>query len=191
MKKSDADLAEYLTNIRYELDMMRANLLRARSFSANGSAFQLDYNSHYESWAIHARNLYKFLNSDDDRNTNYQAQDYVPGFSCKKSNDTVRILQKLGPEIFHMGTRRPKNVNDQVNLGDVNVFSEWVEEAFARFLTELPAVYRGAWREPSVPRNGHAVVRGGSTTSTEIYVSSSVQSVSGWSVDATNRTKAD
>ena len=174
MTKSQPELIDYLSNVRYELDMMRVNLLRARDFSAKGSDYQLDYNSHYESWAIHARNLYKFLNSDDDKQTNYRAQDYVAGFSRNKSNDTKRILQKLDPEIFHMGTKRPKTVHDQVNLGDVSVFSEWVEDAFEEFLKGLPGMYGNAWRQPTMPRNVAVDTKSNiRSTSNEIYVTSS------------------
>jgi hypothetical protein len=173
MKKSDRDLIDYLTNVRYELEMMRVNLLRAREASAKGSDYQLDYNSHYESWAIHARNLYKFLNSDDDKRTNYHAQDYVVGFSPKKSSDTIRILQKLDPEIFHMGTRRPKTVNDQVNLADVNVFTEWVEDAFEDFLTQLASVYPNAWREPAIARNMPVTYKGFASATNNISTTSS------------------
>jgi hypothetical protein len=187
MTKSQTDLIDYLTNVRYELDMMRINLHRARAFSKGGLKNQLDYNSHYESWAIHARNLYKFLNSDD-RRPSYRAQDYKEHFSPTKTNDTKRILQKLEPEVFHMGDR-PTVTQDQVNLADVSIFSEWVEEVFVEFIKEIPKVYGDAWREPSVPRNAYIVHGGGSTTSNEIYVSSSVQLFEGLSVDATNPAK--
>jgi hypothetical protein len=178
MAKSETDLIENLANVRYELDMMRFNLLRAREASEKGS--QLGYNSHYESWAIHARNLYKFLNSDDDKNTNYRAQDYVPGFSCKKSNDTVRTLQRLDPEVFHMGTKRPKTVDKQVQIADINVFTEWVEDAFEDFLTKVrTGPHSSGWREPSMPRNARVTYKKFAstsnhlTTSNHIHVSSS------------------
>jgi hypothetical protein len=118
--KSDKVLGAYLKeHLKYERDMLRFTY---------GMLFQTDqfrWCAMFESFGIHARNLYDFLRHEGDKANTVRADDYVPGRS-KPAHSNVD--GKMNSSFFHLSTSRlgdkPINITDAVAIG-VWIDREW------------------------------------------------------------------
>jgi hypothetical protein len=139
---SQAELVDYLKgHLHYELLMLRHCLSRCR-----GAQVQYDYNAFYESWAIHARNLYNFLCNEDG--TNRQAREYVPTFRASKTDLTIAIAIRLRSQVLHLAKTRPNQPPKKMSLSRMEEFSNWVESNFAAFLGALEKPFSSSWSDP-------------------------------------------
>jgi hypothetical protein len=141
MADKDAKLKYLNEHVQYELLMLRYSFHRLSS-----ERHQLEWNAHWVSFGVHARNLYKFLRSKD---SNSKAIDYTPGFT-----KTIGQLPPIGQwerEIFHMGKTRPASVSDgKLTYEDARKFVEWVERNFDGFISQADEPYRSGWRAPTL-----------------------------------------
>lgn len=152
---NDLQIAEYLSeHLPYELMMLRHAM-----WKLNEHQEQLEWNVLYESFVVHARNLYKFLTNGED----VQACKFVPGFGSKA--DGFSYLQKLDAQVLHLSPNRPRLAQAKMQIGDVKACYEWIEEKFAKFVAGLTEEKSKLWSVPAIDRvTNFAQVFDGSTT---------------------------
>src|SRR3981081_1240019 len=68
----------------------------------------LSWNAHFESFAVHARNLVNFLTNNDTGN--FKAKDLVPAYRARIS-DNQGAMVLLREPVFHLAKRRPRRVS--------------------------------------------------------------------------------
>lgn len=96
----------------------------------------LKWNIVFESFCIHARNLYNFLRHDGRKQTTFRADDYVPG---RSTPNAFLLFNELDTFLFHMSTGRIEK--NKVNLGDVQTLGKWLDEQWAIWVSSLKAPY--------------------------------------------------
>ena len=135
------DLERYLDDhLPYERMMLEYTF---RKISVGQS--QCDWNAYYESFAVHARNLYEFLTNGDG---NAKAHEFVPDFKAKKDQSvTVPIFSKLGAQVHHLSPSRPSEEEKKVQLTDAQAIHAWIEKHFAEFVSTLPENMKPFWNE--------------------------------------------
>jgi hypothetical protein len=126
--KPDPDLIEYLDDhLKYERNMLRFTFdMLFKSGEKRWCAF-------FESFGVHARNLYIFLRNSADYRSYVRADDYVPGH-CTKSNFS-RVDEKMNSSFFHLSTSRLKN--KPVTLKDAIEIGEWIDREWATWAVQL------------------------------------------------------
>jgi len=162
--KKTAHLKEHLP---YEIRMLRytlGELTKRRSHV-------LEWNVYFESFAVHARNLYDFLtNSDDSRN--FKAKDFIDQFATLKTDQTKGTFEKLNSQVFHLGKSRPTNQTEKANRDHAKKVASWIEKEFNRFVDGLAPRYRSEWdwdnADPSKITLGDSVRSQSATASTRI-----------------------
>lgn len=113
------------------------------------------WNAHFESFAVRARNLVKFLTNTDDQN--FKAKDFATGY--KANNMEIRgRMSKLRDQVFHLGKNRPCNVIDKFDVDDAKAVLGWIEKNFAEFLTAMGDQSSLFNKEKADPANDGAVV---------------------------------
>ena len=133
----------------YELGMLRYALAGCQTTFDD----QLKWNVHFESFVVHARNLYSFL-ANEDRG-NFQARDFVATskFEAKKTSAAIATFQKLRAQVLHMGKNRPLVGPLRAQLSECEVVSKWIEENFRRFVAALEEPYSSKWSWDRIPRS--------------------------------------
>ena len=125
--KSDEVLGAYLKeHLKYERDMLRFTY---------GMLFKTDNDrwcAMFESFGIHARNLYDFLRHEGNKANTVRADDYVPGRSKPAPSN---VDGKMNGSFFHLSTSRlgdkPVNITDAVAIGG------WIDREWATWAGQL------------------------------------------------------
>jgi hypothetical protein len=94
--------------------------------------YQLDWNAYYESFALHARNLFVFL-TNGKGSTNFVAEDFVAFTAEKDANVQKLINQDLHWQVFHFGKQRKSDPEKKVGTEGRQEIFDWVERNFKRF----------------------------------------------------------
>lgn len=132
----NAEIEAYLReHLPYELLMLRYTGQRLLE-----NLSPLNWNAHYESFVVHARNLYKFLTNDEDVQAGAFARDFRarrPGFPT----------QKLNAQVLHLSAGRPIASEEKLQTSDVQACLQWIESEFAKFLVALPPSLSVQWAE--------------------------------------------
>lgn len=129
--KSEAELVEYLTNhLAYERKML------GFTFKMLSEADGLRWSAFFESFGLHARNLYDFLRHEGKRGNTIRADDYLSG---RKRPTPSRVDGRLNASFFHLSTERLKN--DPVNLKDAIQIAEWIDAEWKRWAEQLSAPF--------------------------------------------------
>ena len=81
--ESDRLQAYLEDHLAYEVLMLRHALTKITTFQ-----HPLEWNAYFESFVVHARNLYAFLTNDDDSRT-FKARDFINGFQSQKTDETI------------------------------------------------------------------------------------------------------
>lgn len=105
-------------HIPYMLKMLRytdAQMLQAQDY--------LSWNAHFESFAVHARNLVNFLANKDTGNV--KAHEFVRNFKARTS-DIGGLMRKLDQQVFHLAKVRPRGVVGKFNSEHVKPVRGWV-----------------------------------------------------------------
>jgi hypothetical protein len=120
---SQQDRLAYLPeHFFYELLMLRYTAMRVQEVQS-----QLLWNALYESFAVHARNLYDFLRNEDDQR-NFKASDYIKEFDCGKLTIKGKI-DRMQQQVLHLGKQRVMPESQRrVNADDVKDIQKWIEE---------------------------------------------------------------
>lgn len=139
-------------HLSYELLMLDFAIGRIRSVEN-----QLEWNAFYESFVVHARNLYFFLTNKGE-GSDYNASDFVAEFKSAKDDLTIGKFQKMHHQVLHMGKHRPKEGSTKLNRGNCEDVYRWMEGAMRNFIGQLEKPYDQTWRESNaaiagLPRN--------------------------------------
>jgi hypothetical protein len=132
-----SDLEDYLNrNLGSDLLMLRYTLSKIKTLQ-----HQMDWNAYFESFAVHARNLYYFLTNEDGPNR--RARDFTSQFKASKTSETIRVFDKVHGQILHLGRNRPDDPSKKANLDSAQRLSDWIENNFKAFIDGLGPEY--AW----------------------------------------------
>ena len=127
MATSDGEKIEYLTkHLAYERQMLGYTFSQLHS-----QGNQLAWNAHFESFCIHARNLYCFLNNRKGSAT-LRACDFSPAWAGRSNN---QILQNMDTFIFHLSAGRLKR--KRFDFGQVQAIGMWLDGQWASWANEL------------------------------------------------------
>lgn len=117
-QKLEADLVTFLTeHLRYEREMLRFTYKML--FQMGGRRWC----AMFESFGIHARNLYDFLRHEGKPTTTIRAIDYLPNRA--KSDAIASIDSKMNRSLFHLSTSRLDN--KPVTLADAVTIGLWID----------------------------------------------------------------
>lgn len=141
MGSRSAEKFEYLReHLPYEMLMLKythRNIHRTRR--------RLDWNAYFESYFVHARNLYHFLTNERD-SRNFKANDFVSGFSIEKPPDAVGIFLKSHAQLFHLAKIRTSDPTKKLLLTDADESKHWIDENFSSFIKKLDEPFRSYWK---------------------------------------------
>jgi hypothetical protein len=99
----------------------------------------LQWNAKLESFAVHARNLEKFLSNNDTGN--FKACDIIPNFRISPQ-EIAPLMTKLEAQVFHLGKSRSRDKAGKISTAEINKMYLWVEEKFTEFLVKLSPEFR-------------------------------------------------
>jgi hypothetical protein len=137
---SASELAEWMKeHLSYEMLMLQHTHRKLSQIED-----QLDWNTYYESFAVHARNLYRFLTNEED----VQAAHFVKGYKAGKTHETVSAFQRLPLQVFHMSLHRPPTGSRRgakVDADARDAVLSWIENQMNDFIGKLQAPYADAW----------------------------------------------
>lgn len=119
-------------------------MLRYTSGQLSQGQHYLSWNAHFESFAVHARNLVNFLNNADGQN--FKACDFAKDFRARPG-EIAGHLQKLRDQVFHLGKNRPRTVIGKFDSEDAGKVFDWIVENFAEFLAKLPKESRDLYND--------------------------------------------
>jgi hypothetical protein len=105
----------------------------------------LMWNAHFESFAVHARNLVNFLANKDDGN--FKAKEFSDGFKAKTGNTIGNLIRLLDQQVFHLGKQRPREKVGKFKSDNAEPVKEWIETSFAEFLECLSEDLRKQFNE--------------------------------------------
>lgn len=129
--KAEAELIEYLTNhLAYERKMLGFTFKML--FQSDG----LRWCAFFESFGLHARNLYDFLRHEGKKGNTIRADDYLVG---RKRPAPSRVDGRLNTSFFHLSTDRLKN--DPVNLDDAIQIAQWIDAEWKKWADELSSPF--------------------------------------------------
>jgi hypothetical protein len=94
----------------------------------------LSWNAHFESFAVHARNLVKFLTNSDARN--FKAHRFVQDYKARVG-DIQGAMAKLEQQVFHLGKHRPPTFVGKFNTEHAQEVRDWIEKNFDTFVNGL------------------------------------------------------
>ena len=120
------ELVDYFNeHILYELLMCRYAKVRL----VEGQT-QILWNALFATFNVSARNLYEFLNNKGLNNAVnvHDYKDYYRTFARSSISDITGTLQQLNEQCFHMGKKRPVEVDRKVNIKRIEKLLDWVEE---------------------------------------------------------------
>ncbi len=133
-KIPDAEKLAFLRDhLAYERQMLGYAYAQMHAMGAG-----LAWNVHYESFAVHARNLYDFLRNDT-RSGNYNAYHFVPDW---KPPTYDLLFNGLDPFVFHLGMKRSGLV--KLNLAGLGLLGTWLDGHWADWVNRLPEPFAGA-----------------------------------------------
>jgi hypothetical protein len=129
---SQAQLLEYLVeHLAYEREML------GYTYGAiHAPKERLPWNAHFESFSVHARNLYRFLRSKEDGNTSIRANHYVEQAKADHLTDFEDV------EIAVMHLSRGRLASKKVDLDQADRLAQWIDNAWTRWCSALANPYR-------------------------------------------------
>jgi hypothetical protein len=116
-------------HLQYEIRMLEYTLAKIGQLPEGD-----DWNAYYESFAVHARNLYVFLTNDEAGNR--KAKEYVD-YQAQKTCRTISVFQKMRAQVLHPGKNRSTGTEEKANLGDAQAIAKWIGESFSEFAEKL------------------------------------------------------
>ena len=122
-------------HLPYETEMLRYTQSALNAVSVT----RLDWNAMYESFAVHARNLYMFLTNEDGSNA--KANDFVSAFRAEKDDQTKGIHQRFLTRVFRLRPKRPFLSEEKIGISDINIYFCWIEKNLESFRGKLSSHY--------------------------------------------------
>ena len=125
-------LAFLRDHLAYEREMLGHAFSQLHALPAG-----LAWNANYESFAVHARNLYDFLRNDG-KQKNFKAFQFVPDWAPPKFLDQ---FNGLDPFVFHMGMERGEAT--KLDLATLGVLGTWLDQHWKAWVNRLPQPFSG------------------------------------------------
>jgi len=146
----NAEQRDYLEeHLPYMLKMLRYTYAQMQQ-----QQHYLSWNAHFESFAVHARNLTRFLTNNDKGN--FKANEFASEYRAQ-IGDESGPMSRLQRQVFHLAKRRPKDVVAKFDIDDAKGVIDWIETNFADFLSKLEPAERALFDEPkSLPDSDQA-----------------------------------
>ena len=119
------ELSDYFNeHILYELLMLRYTKRRL----VDGQT-QILWNAMFSAFNVSARNLYEFLSNKGGKNevNLHDYKDYYGSFGRSSISDITGTLQMLNAQVFHMGVKRFKEIDQKVNIERIQTMFDWAE----------------------------------------------------------------
>jgi|GEM_PF-1293164 len=163
-QKPDEDLVAYLKeHLKYERDMLRFTY--AMLFEMDGCRWC----AMFESFGVHARNLYDFLRHEGGATNTVRADDYVPG---RKKPAASNVGGKLNGSVFHLSTSRL--ANKPVSLTDATAIGGWIDKEWEAWAGQLREPFKALIdTSPACPAPPSGVAAGSPSATNHITTSSS------------------
>lgn len=159
---TEAELIEALDDhLAYERDMLGHTYTIIQT-----TQNQAEWNAHFESFCVHARNLYDFLRSDGKQGA-FKARDYLPGHkpaACLAFND-------IDTGILHVTNHRTRK--QKIDLEQANRLAHWIDREWARWCGALPTKYSAHVKSDPVCKNVQVRVSGLQSATNAITLTSS------------------
>ena len=131
-QKCDEDLNIYLNeHLKYERKML--GFTYKKLFVTD----EQTWCAMFESFGVHARNLYDFLRHEGKPQTTIRADDYIPG---RKKPDASGVSQKMNISFFHLSTSRI--LNQSVNIQDAITIGNWIDKEWGDWVNQLPDKFK-------------------------------------------------
>ena len=145
------------------------------------SSERLEWNTHFESFVVHARNLYCFLTNRDSGN--FQARDFLSeGFEAKEPQKFHATFQRVRDQVLHMGKKRPSTGPTKAQLPELETVYVWIAEKLREFVEALPKEYQSKWdwekTRPHSPSYGPAPISDITQTGTISIIKTEIFSAS-------------
>lgn len=151
---NDQEKIDYLTDhLAYERLMMEYSFRQLQTHLP-----QLAWNTHFESFVVHARTLYLFLTTGDG--TNAHASDFVQSFKVTKTDQTKSVYSRVNPQVLHLGKNRAGAT--KIASNDLPQFYDFISENFDTFIAALPPTIKSAWNADLIDPIKVAVAPGSS-----------------------------
>ena len=158
---NETEISKFLQeHITYERIMLGHTYIKIHS-----AICQLDWNAYYESFCVHARNLYDFLRNEGSNNT-FFAGKYVSGWQKPQHDDR---FNKLDSFIFHMSQNRLEK--QKPNTENLQFIGKWIDKHWQIWHAKLNDPYKALISSDPVCVDVPAILT--STFSTSNHVTSS------------------
>jgi hypothetical protein len=131
-------------HLPYEYKMFREMFRRM-----HGAADQLHYNSYYESFIVHVRNLLDFL-CDKAKTAEVRVTDFGQTRRVKPA-EIGRTYGDLHDAVLHLGYTRPAAVEQKISLARCETVFKWLAPAFEGFLEQLTPDQAEHWNRQDRP----------------------------------------
>jgi hypothetical protein len=161
-------------------------MLRFTRMRLKGVQEQLLWNALYESFGVHARNLYDFLRDEKD-SRNFKASDFVQNFELDDRNDVHGLMQTMYQQLLHLGKRRAAAKNGKIDVTDIEKIATWIEAGVHKFTAELQPPFRQHWKPTAADPAAAAVETYEIEPSTPQRSSSPTFSYTGYNKPSTGR----
>jgi hypothetical protein len=127
-------------HLPYELRMLK--FAGARLQDTRGDRF----NAFFECFVVHARSLYEFVTNTGDSRS-FMAKDFgVKRKIPQARRDLVHgTIKTLNQHVFHIGKRRPREIEKKVSSGQLKEVQSWIEEEMQAFVAALSMDLGALW----------------------------------------------
>jgi hypothetical protein len=130
--RKEAGMLQYRKeHVAYERTMLGYTYARLHD-----TAPGMGWNVVYESFGIHARNLYDFLRKEGKTQTTFRADDYVKNWPKPKALLSVNEFDVF---LFHMSTARANR--QKMNLERLQQIGTWLDIQWANWVRRLSSPY--------------------------------------------------
>ncbi len=131
-KATSERLVDYLTDhVKYERDML-GYTFRAMHATPPGP----NWNVVFESFGLHARNLYDFLRHEGKKTNTFRADDYVPG---RPKPQALSLFNDLDAFLCHMSAGRAERA--KLTLERLYSLGEWLDREWSKWVNSLPSPF--------------------------------------------------
>lgn len=120
-------------HLAYEREMLKYTFARLHDTQPG-----IAWNVVYESFGIHARNLYDFFRNEGKKGNTFRADYYVEGWGRAPS---FLGFNKLDSFLFHMSTYRADH--EKLDLGTLQMLGKWIDIQWASWVSQLHTDYSG------------------------------------------------
>jgi hypothetical protein len=128
-------------HLRYEIQMLHYAFAEMTEPKP-----QLQWNSVFDSFVMHARNLIDFLsNKAGRRGNNFKAADFTQDYE-PPSKDTIRELyDQMHADVFHLGKMRPTDESKKINTDRARELYDWIKKAMPILELKLTSESKLYW----------------------------------------------